>query len=929
MRGQEPGSEHERRDDDGSAAPATPPPSFGQLVEPVIGNDGGSAEPPRPIPVYPGPPPDLPDLPVFPGAQAWEVTGGDAAPYDWFSESGQPDWQPPQPSPASTGGSNGGPDGGSDGPPPSDGSPADHLGRPLDDAYGEQSYADLPPANGWEPSAESWQSPGTEAPSGWSVVPGAPPWEPPPAFTAAAADMNVWPAPTPDAVMPPWPAATGELSPEDDPAPSPHDAHDAHDILAPSPRRESAPFDANSTLPDAHAAEPGDVPVWPLHLTPEDQDRIPDLPFAPEVWSKKPPKPTTSPAAQDEPATASYTGAPGETPSAEATTAGEATTPAHTTFPGEATAPGEVTTPAHAPFPGEATTPAHTAFPGEATIPAHTTVTSEVTRPARFMPQGGEPHLGVNDQVGAPAQADTDAPTGPTGKAPIHADPTTGPTAPPQTGAAPTQTTPASGQTAEQTTPAPGQTIPGEAISAPGQANPMPGTQTIPGEAPGQATPMPGTPSSDQTTPMRGSGGPTPSQGTPTPGEGIPMPGHGAIAPGQAAGDAAAPGEAATPPGATPTLPAIPGQLAQAGPGQAPPVTSAHPAQAGPGQAPPPAPSQALPAVPAQPGQAGLGQTGPGQTGPGQPSPIGSGQPLPAVPGQNLPAVPAQGSGGRPFAPFGPVDGPTPPNGAPAFQPEQGFVVPTAATKQQGKSKKALFAVLGVLVLAGVATGGFFAYRSMKSAPPTKQAAASAQPSAEQPTAEPPTTAQPTVTPSADAAGTMLNSDKTDPKKLSLTEAFPQKKLSLAGASFMRVKTDMQNSCDKAATGPFADALKAQKCTRVLRATYVDTKHLYAVTTGIAVLPTKDAALQADQAKNLSKNLWFTALPGAAGSGADRVGIAGGYAAGLVWGRYIVFSYATYADGHTPTPKEKTLGKVSGAFRDQTSKVLEHRLTRK
>ena len=112
----------------------------------------------------------------------------------------------------------------------------------------------------------------------------------------------------------------------------------------------------------------------------------------------------------------------------------------------------------------------------------------------------------------------------------------------------------------------------------------------------------------------------------------------------------------------------------------------------------------------------------------------------------------------------------------------------------------------------------------------------------------------------------------------------------------------------------------------MLRATYVDSKQKYAVTTGIAVLPTRESAIEADKAKNLNSNLWFRSLPGNAGSGAERVHIAGGYAAGMVWGRYIVFSYATFSDGHTPTAKEKSLGKVSGAFRDQTAKVVERRV---
>jgi hypothetical protein len=139
---------------------------------------------------------------------------------------------------------------------------------------------------------------------------------------------------------------------------------------------------------------------------------------------------------------------------------------------------------------------------------------------------------------------------------------------------------------------------------------------------------------------------------------------------------------------------------------------------------------------------------------------------------------------------------------------------------------------------------------------------------------------------------------------------------------------NITDKCDEGAAGKFAAALKDQNCQRLLRATYVDGKRRYAITTGIAVLPTKDAAVKADAAKDLGKNVWFRGLAAAAGTGGERVDISGGYAAGLLWGRYIVFSYATYSDGHTPKPKEKDLAPISGAFRDTTSKPLEQRATK-
>ncbi|MEU8107542.1 hypothetical protein AB0C18_27885 [Nonomuraea muscovyensis] len=267
---------------------------------------------------------------------------------------------------------------------------------------------------------------------------------------------------------------------------------------------------------------------------------------------------------------------------------------------------------------------------------------------------------------------------------------------------------------------------------------------------------------------------------------------------------------------------------------------------------------------------------------------------------------PPQSGPGLPDGPFKQPPGPTEP---PAEQP--------------GKSKRALLATVGVLVLAGVATGGFFAYRSLSAPPPRATTAATA-------TTPPP--ASPTVTESAPSASptvpaaAVLDSDETDPKKMSMSEAFRRKKVEAAGADFTRVKTHNEATCREAASGPFAEALREEKCSRVLRATYVDAKRRYAVTNGIAVFPSKEAALRADKAKNLGRNVWFRPLPGPAGSGAERVHIAGGYAAGVVWGRYIVFSYATYADGHTPGAKDKTLGKVSDAFRDEMSLVLERRI---
>ncbi|WP_204061825.1 hypothetical protein [Planobispora siamensis] len=307
---------------------------------------------------------------------------------------------------------------------------------------------------------------------------------------------------------------------------------------------------------------------------------------------------------------------------------------------------------------------------------------------------------------------------------------------------------------------------------------------------------------------------------------------------------------------------------------------------------------------------------------------------LPAVPpppGGRLPAsLPPTAPDGRPLIPPPAPGGPAPSAGDSAavergpFQPISA-VTPSApastpASPAKGRGKTALLAAGVAIAVVGIGTGAFFAYQSFGSGKTSSAATSVPLPSG--PLDE---QVEPSAAPSpADTA--KLNSELTDPGRMSVGDAF-KKKVTIGKTTFTLVETHMTQDCDKAAAGAFATALRAGDCRRVLRATYVDGKKKYAVTTGVAVLPTRESAVKVDQAKNLEDNLWFRGLPGDSGTGAERVHIAGGYAAGLVWGRYIVFSYATFADGHTPTSKEKGLGKVSGAFRDQTAKAVERRVT--
>lgn len=379
------------------------------------------------------------------------------------------------------------------------------------------------------------------------------------------------------------------------------------------------------------------------------------------------------------------------------------------------------------------------------------------------------------------------------------------------------------------------------------------------------------------------------------------------------------------------------------GPPHAPTTPPAADARAG-GMSVPTA-SQQAPGTPATEDASSGPDSHPVPGGPRAPhtpaSPDATSATAPGATGSAAPGA-ATASGSVPFA-FTPVTPagsgkPTPPPGfgpAPSFPATQPLPRPggqeepdsPAGTGAQtgtvaGAVRKTLLIATSIAAVGAIGAAAYFAYADQ---PHGNRGASTA------------TTAPATGTPDTGAAtafpqqtgpaSAILDSETTDPRKMTLAEAFPDTKITLAGRTYRRVKVDATDKCEQAATGVFANALELHQCRRVLRATYVDSKRVYAVTAGIAVMPSKDAALAVDQIKDLGNNVWFRGLNGSAASKADRVAISGGYAAGMVWGRYLVFSYATYTDGHTPDAKDKTLGPISGAFRDHTAKVIEKRAT--
>jgi hypothetical protein len=162
-----------------------------------------------------------------------------------------------------------------------------------------------------------------------------------------------------------------------------------------------------------------------------------------------------------------------------------------------------------------------------------------------------------------------------------------------------------------------------------------------------------------------------------------------------------------------------------------------------------------------------------------------------------------------------------------------------------------------------------------------------------------------------------IDNVRTDPKPITSAEIFPGTTASVAGRHFTRVAAVVNRHCALTARGSFGKALKRNRCERVVRATYVDSSKRFVVTAGVAALPTKTLAKRANRAKRLKRNIWFAGLDGPRGTGAESISTTGGYAYGVVEGRYIVFAYATYANGHSPTgkgPQDRVVASLSRAF---------------
>ncbi|MFB4305734.1 hypothetical protein [Actinomadura sp. GTD37] len=183
---------------------------------------------------------------------------------------------------------------------------------------------------------------------------------------------------------------------------------------------------------------------------------------------------------------------------------------------------------------------------------------------------------------------------------------------------------------------------------------------------------------------------------------------------------------------------------------------------------------------------------------------------------------------------------------------------------------------------------------------------------APEPSAAAPAPSAPATKPPA-AAPVNIADEKTDTRDLTFRDVFPQPTLSLGGRTYTRDRWSLNRDVRYAARGSMLRTLEQQQCRKIIRATYIDRKSGLAVTSGIAVMPTKAAATTVSKAGDPAAYEWFRGMAGKHSPDIDR---AGGYAAATVRGRYVAYAYVQWANGKKAKPGDQLIKQAAQRFID-------------
>ncbi|MFV2173908.1 hypothetical protein ACFHW3_12410, partial [Actinomadura sp. LOL_011] len=276
--------------------------------------------------------------------------------------------------------------------------------------------------------------------------------------------------------------------------------------------------------------------------------------------------------------------------------------------------------------------------------------------------------------------------------------------------------------------------------------------------------------------------------------------------------------------------------------------------------------------------------------------------------GEEPPIVPPAYEQAAPPQPPGPAQGGT--DGA----------SPRPAKKAGNRRTLLIGGGAAAVLVAGIALFALGGTGSSDDGATRKAAERPATPSAPPPTQ--PGQAPPPPAPNPDPNPSKIDNERTDPAQLEFSEVFPNPTISLGGHAYRLDRRSINRDLKYAANGAMLQALQRQQCRKIVRATYLDARRSIAVTSGIAVMPTKNAAVTVSRAGDPARYQWFRGMAGEHTADIDR---AGGYAAATVRGRYVVYAYVQRSDGKPVQPGDQVAKQVAQQFIDHNARPLDAR----
>src|SRR5918999_2124255 len=146
--------------------------------------------------------------------------------------------------------------------------------------------------------------------------------------------------------------------------------------------------------------------------------------------------------------------------------------------------------------------------------------------------------------------------------------------------------------------------------------------------------------------------------------------------------------------------------------------------------------------------------------------------------------------------------------------------------------------------------------------------------------------------------GAMLKSRSTDPRPLTLREAFNRKKFTAGGVRYVMTTWQATRSCAKTVnSSKLVSAVRTGGCNQVLRGTFARADGRLAGTIGVANLRTARAATVTAKLANATKDAYLQPLPGGGVTKTLGKGIA--FASAEARGHYVVFSWIQAPNGRT------------------------------